>query len=58
MLVRKSNMATVLEQQSQKVLGAIGLSKSDQDQLLAAWLRLKNRRQRISGDEEVNQSQS
>ena len=51
-------MATVLEQQNRKVLGAIGLSKSDQDQLLAAWLRLKNRRQRISADEEVNQSQS
>jgi adenine-specific DNA methylase len=57
-LVRKSNMATVLEQQNQKVLGKLGLTQSDQDQLLAAWLRLKNRRQRISNEEEISQSQS
>jgi adenine-specific DNA-methyltransferase len=57
-LVRKSNVATVLEHQNKKVLGALGLSKSDQDQLLTAWLRLKNRRQRISAEEEVSQSQS
>ncbi|MGZ8906182.1 MAG: Eco57I restriction-modification methylase domain-containing protein [Methylobacter sp.] len=57
-LVRKSNVGTVLEQQNQKVLGALGLSKADQDQLLSAWLRLKNRRQRISGEEEISQFQS
>jgi hypothetical protein len=56
--VRKSNVGTVLKQQNQKVLGALGLSKADQDQLLSAWLRLKNRRQRISGEEEISQFQS
>lgn len=57
-LVRKSNVETVLEQQNQKILGALGLHKSEQDQLLSAWLRLKNRRQRIGGEEEISQSQS
>jgi len=57
-LVRQSNVGTVLEQQNQKVLGAIGLSKTGQDQLLSAWLRLKNRRQRISGEENISQFQS
>ncbi len=57
-LVRKSSVIDVLDQQNRKILGAINLSKSDQDQLLAAWLRLKNRRQRISEEEDVNQSQS
>ncbi len=57
-LVRQSSVATVLEQQNKTVLGAVGLSKSDQDRLLAAWLRLKNRRQRLSGEDEASQSQS
>lgn len=57
-LVRRSSMIDVLEQQNRKILGAIDLSTSDQDQLLAAWLRLKNRRQRINGEEDINQSQS
>ncbi len=57
-LVRQSSMANVLEQQDRTVLGALGLSKSDQDRLLAAWLRLKNRRQRISAEEEASLSQS
>jgi adenine-specific DNA-methyltransferase len=57
-LVRKFNMATVLEQQNQKVLGKLALTQSDQYQLLAAWLPLKNRRQRISNEEEISQSQS
>ena len=47
-LVRKSSVIDVLEQQNRKILGTLNLSKSDQDQLLSAWLRLKNRRQRIS----------
>ena len=46
-LVRQSNVATVLEEQNKKVLGAMGITKSDQNSLLAAWLRLKNRRQRL-----------
>ncbi len=49
-LVRQLSVANVLEQQNRKVLGALGLSKSDQDELLSAWLRLKNRRQRLSND--------
>lgn len=57
-MVRQSSMADVLEQQNKKVLGALGLSKSDQAQLLAAWLRLKNRRQRLGGEEEASQSRS
>jgi hypothetical protein len=57
-LVRQSNAGTVLEQQNQKVLGVIGLSKTEQDQLLSAWLRLKNRRQRISGEQGISQFQS
>lgn len=47
-LVRSANIVDILAQQNEKILGTIGLSKSSQDQLLAAWLRLKNRRQRIS----------
>lgn len=57
-MVRKSSAADVLEQQNEAVLGALGLSKAEQGDLLSAWLRLKNRRQRISADEEVSQSQS
>lgn len=57
-LVRQSNVATVLEDQNKKILGVMGIPKSDQDALLTAWLRLRNRRQRIKGDEEVSQSQS
>jgi len=57
-LVRQLSMENVLEQQNKKVLGTLGLSKSDQDQLLGAWLRLKNRRQRLSDGEETSQSQS
>jgi adenine-specific DNA methylase len=46
--VRTMSAAEILEQQNRQVLGAVGLSKGGQEQLLAAWLRLKNRRQRIS----------
>ena len=49
--IREMDVVDVLEQQNKKMLGALGLSKSGQDELLAAWLRLKNRRQRISSDE-------
>jgi adenine-specific DNA methylase len=48
--IRTMDAVDVLKQQNEKVLGAIGLSKGGQDQLLTAWLRLKNRRQRISDD--------
>jgi adenine-specific DNA methylase len=57
-LVRQSSAATVLQQQNETVLAALGLSKSDRDQLFAAWLRLKNRRQRLTAEEQASQSQS
>jgi adenine-specific DNA-methyltransferase len=57
-LVRTSSAAAVLERQNSAVLGELGLSKSQQGDLLAAWLRLKNRRQRIREIDEISQSQS
>ena len=57
-IVRNSNVTEVLEQQNEKILGGLGLSQSEQDELLGAWIRLKNRRQRLSSKEEANQSQS
>ena len=57
-LVRQSSMLSVFEKQNKMVLGEIGLSKFEQNQLLAAWLRLRNRRQRLSDDEPTNRSQS
>lgn len=48
--VKRSKALTVLEEQNEKVLGAIGVSKTDQERLLAAWLRLKSRRQRATED--------
>jgi adenine-specific DNA methylase len=49
-LVREASVHDVLERQSQHVLGELGVSHAEQDQLIAAWLRLKNRRQRITED--------
>ncbi len=57
-LVRQTNVETVLEKQDEKILGVMGITKSDQDALLAAWLRLKNRRQRLKTEEEVSLSLS
>jgi hypothetical protein len=57
-LVRQSNMETVLEEQNRKILGAMGITKLDQDTLMDAWLRLKNRRQRLKTEEEVSLSLS
>lgn len=57
-MVRKSSAVDVLERQNEEVLGALGLSKTQQGDLLSAWLRLKNRRQRISEDDGISQSQS
>ena len=48
--VRSMPMDVVLERQTARVLGAIGFSPTDQADLLAAWSRLRNRRQRNSGD--------
>ena len=49
-LVREESAQVVLAQQSQHVLGELGVSHAEQEQLLAAWLRLKNRRQRVTGN--------
>ena len=57
-LVRASSATEVLERQNAAVLGKLGLSKEQQDNLLFAWMRLKNRRQRISETEELEVSQS
>ena len=46
--IRSSPIDTVLECQSRIVLGAVGLSTSDQDELLNAWKRLRDRRHRVS----------
>ena len=42
----KDNMAFLREQDS-RILGSIGLTKNEQDSLYNAWLKLRNRRQRI-----------
>lgn len=48
--VRSEPMAGVLEKQSRAVLGSIGLTKNEQDELLSGWQRLRNRRHRVSSD--------
>lgn len=48
-LVREENATVVLEEQSKCVLGGLGVTKGDQDLILSAWSRLKNRRQRSRG---------
>jgi adenine-specific DNA methylase len=45
--IRTSKTDSVLASQSTKILGALGISKSDQDDLLGGWDKLRNRRQRI-----------
>ena len=52
LLVREMSVIDVLEHQNKIVLGTLGFSKSKQDQFLAAWLRLKNRRQRVTVEED------
>lgn len=47
-LIRTSPTDQILAQQGRKVLGALGLSASKQENLLAAWQRLRDRRQRTS----------
>ena len=47
-LVRSMSMDIVLEHQSQAVLGAIGLSESDQHELISGWKKLRDRRHRVS----------
>lgn len=45
---KKKSAPEILEQQSRVILGALGVSGDQQQMLLNAWKRLKNRRQRIS----------
>lgn len=52
-LVRRENARSVLEEHSVRVLDELEVSRADQDDLLSAWFRLKNRRQRI-GPEMLN----
>ncbi|HCP82700.1 MAG TPA: SAM-dependent methyltransferase [Octadecabacter sp.] len=48
--IRNSSMDDVLEAQSRKILGGLGLSKSKQTDVLGGWHKLRNRRQRVSTD--------
>lgn len=48
--VRTMNMNDVLAHQTKRILGVIGLSKEQQEELLAGWGRLRNRRHRVSTD--------
>ena len=46
--IRSLPMDMVLERQSRIVLGAVGLSPSEQDELMNGWKKLRNRRHRVS----------
>jgi hypothetical protein len=46
--VRDLKSDSVLVQQSSHVLGDLGVSKQDQEELYQGWDKLRNRRQRIS----------
>ena len=48
--IRSLNADIVLEQQGRIVLGAVGLSKSDQDELINGWKKLRDRRHRVSSE--------
>jgi adenine-specific DNA-methyltransferase len=49
-LVRNESARIVLEHQSKIVLGPLGVNRAEQERLVDAWVRLKNRRQRITDD--------
>lgn len=49
--VRTKSAQAVLEANSRVVLGGLGLSRTNQDCLLEAWKRLRNRRHRVSSAE-------
>jgi hypothetical protein len=54
---RKTNDASVfLHKQDAFVLGKVGLSQAEQETLYNAWLKLRDRRQRVSSLEDVKQS--
>jgi len=45
--VRGASMDDVLARQTEKLLGALGLSNRQQEELLSGWTRLRNRRRRV-----------
>jgi adenine-specific DNA-methyltransferase len=51
-LIRTVSAEEVLYDQNESVLGPLGLSAADQRALMSAWIRLRNRRQRVAGDAE------
>jgi adenine-specific DNA methylase len=48
--VRTMPMDSVLALQTKRVLGEVGLSVAEQDELLSGWQRLRNRRHRVSSE--------
>lgn len=52
--VRTMPMDAVLEQQTRRTLGGLGLSAADQSELLNGWKRLRDRRHRVSSDVEAD----
>lgn len=48
--VRTMSMDDVLALQTKRVLGEVGLSIGQQDELLSGWQRLRNRRHRVSSE--------
>lgn len=48
--VRTMPMDAVLALQTKRVLGEVGLSTAQQDELLSGWQRLRNRRHRVSSE--------
>lgn len=50
--IRTMSAEAVLSQQGKRVLGGIGLSRKKQELILGGWRLLRNRRHRISSDDE------
>lgn len=48
--VRTMPMDVVLALQTKRVLGEVGLTAAEQDELLSGWQRLRNRRHRVSSE--------
>ena len=46
--VKAESLGTVLERQSRLVLGALGMGCANQDDLISAWGKLRDRRRRLS----------
>ncbi len=46
--VRSLPMESVLEHQGRIVLNAVGLTRRDQDEVMSGWIKLRNRRLRVS----------